>query len=174
MTRLLAALTLVLALSACDTSAPDFDRADASARASAPDDLGPTLAAVRRATARYHRVDRAVDDGWGAFVVSECVAHPDLGGMGHHYVNLALMDGELDPATPEVLLYEPTANGRRRLVGVEYVVPFDVVPESGAAPQLFGQAFHPSAGAGGWALHVWVWRHNPAGLFADFNPTVSC
>ena len=107
-------------------------------------------------------------------MISECVSHPELGGMGHHYVNLALMDGELDPAAPEVLVYEPMRNGRLRLVAVEYVVPFGVAPENGSAPELFGRAFHPSAGAGGWALHVWVWRHNPAGLFADFNPDVTC
>lgn len=23
-------------------------------------------------------------------------------------------------------------------------------------------------------LHVWVWRENPSGPFADWNPTVSC
>jgi hypothetical protein len=25
-----------------------------------------------------------------------------------------------------------------------------------------------------WALHVWVWKHNPSGMFADWNPQVSC
>jgi hypothetical protein len=25
-----------------------------------------------------------------------------------------------------------------------------------------------------YALHVWVWRHNPEGLFAETNPRVSC
>lgn len=23
-------------------------------------------------------------------------------------------------------------------------------------------------------LHAWVWKHNPAGTFAQFNPRVSC
>jgi hypothetical protein len=23
-------------------------------------------------------------------------------------------------------------------------------------------------------LHVWAWRHNPAGMFADWNPNVAC
>jgi hypothetical protein len=22
--------------------------------------------------------------------------------------------------------------------------------------------------------HVWVWRHNPAGMFVDWNPELSC
>ena len=40
--------------------------------------------------------------------------------------------------------------------------------------ELFGETFHRNDGAGLWVLHVWLWNHNPAGLFADWNPTVSC
>jgi hypothetical protein len=25
-----------------------------------------------------------------------------------------------------------------------------------------------------WSLHVWLWKDNPNGLFAAFNPDVSC
>ena len=25
-----------------------------------------------------------------------------------------------------------------------------------------------------WYLHVWAWRDNPEGMFADFNPVVQC
>ena len=25
-----------------------------------------------------------------------------------------------------------------------------------------------------YALHAWIWDHNPAGVFENFNPTVSC
>lgn len=25
-----------------------------------------------------------------------------------------------------------------------------------------------------WLLHVWVWKHNPNGMFEDWNPNVSC
>jgi hypothetical protein len=173
----LAALTLA----ACDATGPDASTADVvlTADASATTALGPDLATVRQATARYHRVKRAVADGWGDPAISPCVSDPELGGMGYHYLNLEyLLDGgTLNPTTPEALLYEPQKNGRLRLVGVEYIVPFDFVPtaaEGGTAPELFGQTFHESEGAGGWALHVWVWRHNPAGMFADFNPNVSC
>lgn len=173
----LSLLAATLALGACDAVGPAPVTTDATSpsEARATDaSLRSAVSTVRRATAAYHRVDAAVADGWGAVVVSPCVAHPELGGMGHHYVNLGLMDGALDPAQPEVLLYEPTKGGRLQLVGVEYVVPFGVVPETGPAPELFGETFVPSEGAGGWALHMWVWRHNPSGLFADFNPAVSC
>lgn len=186
--------TAVLTLAACDATAPSTQSTAVSIKAddtTAGDVDGRTLAQIRRATARYHRVEQALADGWGAppepeapAPISPCVddSFPvdlgaDLGGMGHHYINLKLMDGELDPLTPEILLYEPTKNGRFRLVGVEYVVPFGVEPreaDGGTAPELLGQTFHPSEGAGGWALHVWTWKNNPAGLFADFNPNVSC
>lgn len=182
--RLLLLLAAGLTLAACDATAPDpvADVHTASAAADArASQIGPDLAAVRRATARYHRVDRAVADRWGDPVISECVAHPELGGMGHHYVNLGVLldGGALDPSAPEALLYEPTSNGRFRLVGVEYIVPVAQDAEGnwvspGDAPELFGQKFHLSEGAGGWALHVWVWKNNPSGMFADFNPTVSC
>ena len=23
-------------------------------------------------------------------------------------------------------------------------------------------------------LHAWIWKHNPSGMFEDWNPTVSC
>jgi len=166
-----------IAVDAHGADAPDGQTLSSLFGTADGDATNRELAAARRATARYHRVDQAVDNGWGDPVISECVAHPVLGGMGHHYVNLGLMDGALDPATPEVLLYEPTRNGRFALVGVEYVVPFGVEPraaDGGTAPTLFGQSFHESEGAGGWALHVWVWKNNPAGMFADFNPRVSC
>jgi hypothetical protein len=55
-------------------------------------------------------------------------------------------------------------------VGIEYVVPLSF-PEP--AP-LFGQHFHANEDAGLWALHVWAWRHNPSGMFADWNPNVTC
>jgi hypothetical protein len=173
---ILSLLAATLALAACDAVGPDPAASDATvpSDAQASASTRSAISSVRRATAAYRRVDEAVADGWGAVVVSPCVEHPELGGMGHHYVNLGLMDGELDPVQPEVLLYEPTRSGGLRLVGVEYVVPFGVVPETGPAPELFGETFVPSEGAGGWALHMWTWRHNPSGLFADFNPRVSC
>jgi hypothetical protein len=51
--------------------------------------------------------------------------------------------------------------------------------DTGAAepPRLFGREFRffPDVGSAGiWGLHVWVWRHNPHGLYANLNPRVSC
>lgn len=50
----------------------------------------------------------------------------------------------------------------------------------GPAPSLFGQEFElvPAGNRYGlpdfYELHAWVWKHNPNGMFHDWNPTVSC
>jgi hypothetical protein len=41
-------------------------------------------------------------------------------------------------------------------------------------PELLGQRFHPHSFLPIYKLHVWLWRDNPAGMFADWNPKVSC
>ncbi|MCC7352159.1 MAG: hypothetical protein IT330_00275 [Anaerolineae bacterium] len=151
------------------------------------------LAAVRRATAKYHAVSVAEADGYVSTV--DCVASP-AGGMGIHYVNFGLFsDQALNPLAPEVLLYAPRANGVK-LVAVEYVqvalantptgpAPwFDPAPPPlgwyNPVPSLFGQTFvGPMPGhfpGMPWhtELHVWVWQGNPAGIFAEFNPNVRC
>jgi hypothetical protein len=139
------------------------------------------LAAMRAGTARYQRFEEAVADGF--VPLSECVAAP-WGGMGYHYGRPdRLMDDVVDASAPEVLLYEPTKNGRMRLVGVEFLMHDDAWTAAGnsAAPALAGQTFdppnpnHPDAAIRPFhTLHVWIWRDNPDGLFAPFNPGVSC
>jgi hypothetical protein len=39
---------------------------------------------------------------------------------------------------------------------------------------LFGQDFKHNDTFGIWALHAWVWKDNPSGIFADWNPRVTC
>ena len=149
------------------------------------------LSEARAATARYHQESRALEDGF--FSEPICVQAPGAGAMGFHYPNPSrASDTSVDPAAPEVLLYEQQADGRRRLVALEYFAPVIVngspwfgpgPPPAGqynTAPVLFGRAFdgpmpgHNPAMPWHYDLHVWAWRHNPAGLFAAFNPKVSC
>ena len=95
--------------------------------------------------------------------------------MGYHFANFdILLDGVVDPLLPEALLYEPRKNGQLRLVAVEYVIPGAFLPPTAAPPVLFGQEFQYNEGDQVWALHVWIWRHNPNGMFAGWNPRVSC
>jgi hypothetical protein len=73
-------------------------------------------------------------------------------------------------------------HARRRLAGkrgggvpvaeLEFVVPPTMWAGSGP-PRLGDQTFGNDP-FGNYALHVWVWRHNPHGMYADFNPNVSC
>jgi hypothetical protein len=61
-------------------------------------------------------------------------------------------------------------------VGVEYFA-FDV---GQPAPQVFGRPMNgPMVHPGDpipshYDLHAWIWQGNRAGMFADFNPALSC
>jgi hypothetical protein len=57
-----------------------------------------------------------------------------------------------------------------RLVGVE----FAILNTGQPAPTLLGQTFQAEDEFGVYALHAWVWRRNPEGMFAESNPRVSC
>ena len=142
------------------------------------------LAEVRQATARYHDIDKAV--GFGELRDAAGIACIDnvAGGMGVHYVNGSRIDAVLDPGQPEVLVYEPQRDGSMRLGAVEYVI-FDSAWTGEGAPQLFGRSFHYMPGQDEahpnryglpafWELHAWVWTTNPNGMFADWNPRVTC
>jgi hypothetical protein len=140
-----------------------------------------SIASVRAATERFHSVEAAVAAGYGPFYL--CTdENTGLGAMGQHYVNGALVgDPEIDPLTPEAVIYEPKPDGTYRLVGVEYVT-FQAAWDAthSASPSLFGRTFK-LVNAGNryglpafYQLHVWLWRPNPSGLFNDWNPKVSC
>ena len=130
------------------------------------------IASLRQLTARFHNFETAAAAGWGAQITG-CFSDPALGGMGYHYGNVALIDGTVDVLEPELLLYEPQKNGRLRFVAVEYIVPFTAWTAA-QPPRLFDQSFHRNEAFGLWVLHVWHYRHNPSGIFADWNPDVSC
>jgi hypothetical protein len=148
--------------------------------------LGSDLAAVRRATAKFHRVENAVAAGYqlgwvngsGVRIITGCVSHPTAGAMGYHYFNQELVaDLGVDPVQPEVLVYQRGDDGALELVAVEWVVPGPNTNPPGVsdAPSVFGMHMHILVPAVGfWLMHAWVWKHNPAGMFADFNPEVTC
>jgi hypothetical protein len=132
------------------------------------------------ATVKFHSVNTARKAGYEP--VGPCVQTP-AGALGIPYGNFALLnDGTVDPRKPEGLLYEPRADGGLRLVGVEYIlIDRDQDPATDDdRPTLFGQAFdgptaEPQAGLPvHYDLEVWLWRHNPDGLFATFNRNVHC
>ena len=128
------------------------------------------LTAAKKATARYHDFQTALDEGF--VQLSPCIAVPGLGAMGFHFGNFGrIMNPNVDATEPEVLLYLPDEDGTMRLVGLEYVVPAPLIPQ---APTLFGQTYAYSPQRNSYELHVWAWRNNPAGTFAPFNSKLEC
>ncbi len=131
------------------------------------------LATLRRVTAPYHDFAGATSDGGYTVQVTGCMSDPSAGGMGFHYGNPNFIDGAVAVDQPELLLYEPEQNGQMRLVAVEYIVPFTAWTGT-KPPRLFGRDFKRNETFQVWALHAWVWKNNPSGMFADWNPTVGC
>ena len=131
------------------------------------------LADLRKATSPLHHLKNATAAGFDTDLTG-CLENPPLGGMGHHYAMVSRIDGAPPVADePEILVYSPKANGKLQLGAVEFIIPYAAWTAEDP-PELFGQTFHRNDGAGLWVLHVWLWNHNPDGLFADWNPTVSC
>ncbi len=127
------------------------------------------LARARAGTALYHDIGTALADGFTP--IGGCVALPEGQAMGFHYRLVSRIDQTVDPAEPELIIYLPNEDGELELVAVEYIVPFT---GSNPAPELFGQTFHYSAVRNRYELHAWLWRNNPDGIFADYNPKLRC
>jgi hypothetical protein len=139
------------------------------------------LSAARAATAGFHNGHPGYSLLTDAAGIA-CIDQPGEGGMGIHYVNGALVgDGKVSAATPELVVYEPLANGRQRLVAAEYVVfQADWDRTHSGPPELFGREFELVEAGNRYGLppfyelHAWLWKHNPAGMFEDWNPRVRC
>ncbi|MGE5927491.1 MAG: hypothetical protein ACM357_09060 [Gemmatimonadota bacterium] len=177
-------------IAACDAGAPVSDAPASAAPASAeasptlaaamgnlsPDELSPQLlqdlARARAATARFQRFAAADDAEYDLLFLDMCMENQPTGGMGYHYVNVGLLDGVVEVERPEAVMYEPGPNGQLRLVGLEYVIPA-AAWTSEDPPVLFGQELELNQ-FDLWALHVWLWKRNPSGIFEPWNPNVSC
>jgi hypothetical protein len=141
--------------------------------ASAPSFARDT-ARLRVATAAFRSMEGAAAAGYPITPVPGCIAHPTLGGMGHHLTNEKLLDATIEVERPEVLVYRRTPGGGYELTGVEYMVPFSAHPPEKSPPTVMGQELKPFARGKFWYRHVWIWLDNPAGLFEDWNPKVAC
>lgn len=124
-----------------------------------------------------------------------------LGAMGVHYFRPDLLgikgppnprvDGDgvhTDFRRPAILIYEPQSDGTLELVAVENLVfkkawhaagnrkppsfrgvAYDSMQDDPSTPIDEAHMFEPH-----YDRHVWVHRDNPNGVFAQFNPKVSC
>ena len=144
------------------------------------------IARMRAATATFHNIANAEDASYGLLhdlAGLTCIAMPGEGGMGVHFVNGALVgDPGLDIRTPEALVYAPDRDGTLRLAALEFIVDkaaWDA--HHGKPPRLFGGAAFDQTPAPNrfglapfYSQHVWIWKNNPAGILAMWNPTVHC
>jgi hypothetical protein len=134
------------------------------------------------ATAAFHDLNAAKAAGYTVQVFDAagitCIASAE-GAMGIHMLNPSLVDGTVEAAQPEALVYEPRNNGTLKLVALEYLV-FEEAWEGDDPPALFGQEFDyvPAGNRYGlpafYALHAWIWKPNPSGLLYAWNPNVDC
>jgi hypothetical protein len=182
---LVAGVALIPSIAAAEEEAAAHDHAAHAAG------LQDELAQVRAATARFHRVEEAIEAGYelgwvngsGVRIITGCVAHPTAGAMGYHYINEELMDDlTADPLEPEALVYAPAPDGGLKLVAVEWIVRGPQsnppgVPAGVPAPRVLGMDMHilvPPPGPAFYLMHAWIWMNNPAGMFADWNPEITC
>jgi hypothetical protein len=125
----------------------------------------------------------------------------ELGGMGIHFFRPDLLgikgppnprvsgDGtHTDFRKPAILIYEPRADGTLELVAVENLVfekawraagktgrpsfhgiPYEHMADDPATKTDEGHMFEPH-----FDKHVWLYKANPKGVFAPFNPAVTC
>lgn len=172
--RMLIATSAIGAFAAASAATPPAPANDEHRKA------GELIRTVRQATSRFRDVTLAEAEGYQ--LAFGCVSGPDFGAMGLHYVNFSLVgDGELDPARPEIVIYEPLPNGGRKLTGADFLVLVDDWHAKNAAPpELGGQLLHlfESPNRFGlpafYTLHVWAWKHNPVGTFSNWHSRVAC
>lgn len=133
---------------------------------------------------------------------AEMMGRPaEYGVMGIHYFRPDLLgiDGPPNPRVrgtgthtdflePSILIYEPQQTGSLELVAVENLVfieaweaaghsakptfqgvPFDRMADDPQTPVDEAHMFEPH-----YDLHVWLYRENPRGMFAQFNPNATC
>ena len=124
-----------------------------------------------------------------------------LGAMGIHYFRPDLLGITAPPnprvsgtgthtdfTRPSILIYEPQADGSMKLVAVENLVfkkaweaaghkappsfqgvPWDRMEDDPKTKVDEAHMFEPH-----YDRHVWLYRDNPNGMYAQFNPNVSC
>jgi hypothetical protein len=158
-----------------------------------------TLNDLTALTAPFHDVDAAEAAGYSLFkappltALDGCISSASDGGMGYHYSRLNnLGDDSVSLLDPEFLVYAPKngprqdGEARRKLAAFDYFIPYSEKwpgpdnPKFKRAPTLHDFstmrdlpdiAFAPSRFQG-WMFHIWLWEHNPAGMFTNWNTSV--
>jgi hypothetical protein len=183
--RYLSCLMFAVAVSLLVSPSPSQGQAKMAA---VPTAISPDLDAARTALSKYSDPFVAVRDGY--FSTLACIDFPagmtdgsveyPPGAMGVHLLNPANIGPNLDPAKPQVLIYEPVGD-KLVLAGAEWFVP--VQAAGGVVPTIFGQTLAgPMDGhepimpttLRHYDLHVWLWKDNPRGIFTSTNAALKC
>jgi hypothetical protein len=159
-----------------------------------------SLDALRASTEKYRDVEAALADGYerDAMNICETPAHmgliQDLGAMGIHYLRRDLLGiakdqtrldvtkAHVDFTRPAGLIYEPQADKSLTLVAIENVVSTAAWEAAGhnGPPTFLDTPFRLRPANSGmqtapqYELQIWLYRVNPSGMFAPYNPTVTC
>lgn len=157
------------------------------------DTLSKELNTVRAATRKYKDIAVAQSEGYA-------IGSPYVPGMGFHFVNGSRVapdeTAEGDLTQPAILVYVPTGNyrpgpgelhdsdrdGDLRLAAVEFAhagtdnASADYFSDEEASRTLKiseEEGWEPIPESPFTALHAWVHRGSPAGVFHPTNPTVA-
>ena len=182
-----------LAIAACAPDAPTsaagirshHDHAAAAANLS-PSEVARALSALRARTAGWHNPAKAEAAGY-TFPVgcsderTEGLPASLARGMGYHTLNPSLIDARATLLEPELIVFARNlASGELEYAGFDYFIPGGFYPGPaspdypGEPPILegLGTPLAWNDAHNGWIAHIWPWRHNPDGMFPNFNPTV--
>lgn len=183
-----------------DSAAAVEMAADASG---VPDDVLREMRALteKYKDVKAAEADGYIRDPLNFCVTSSFEGQPkQLGGMGVHYFRPDILkitatapriDGagtHTDFLQPAVLIYEPQADGSLALVAVENLVFQKAWHDAGNSgpPEFHGNQYYSMVDnpltdvdeahmfQPHYELHAWLYRDNPNGLFAQFNPNVTC
>lgn len=189
------ALLIASALGACTSS-------DAAEPGDEPTLAAVRAATERFRDVEVALAEGYVRDPFDLCDTAEMMGQPaEYGVMGIHYARADLLGigGPPNPRVsgtgthtdflqPAILIYEPQADGSLELVAVENLVfieaweaaghrerptflgrPFDLMADDPATEVDEAHMFEPH-----YDLHVWLYRENPRGIFAQFNPNATC
>ena len=153
-------------------------------------------APARSATAKYHSLTVAKKAGYSILADTAgitCIAEPQMGAMGVHYVKGDLVKNPaIDATYPEALVYAPDRHGQptpSRTGVCRDQVRLGIQPAASQASEA-GLLRHRRCSSGRcsnftdapnryglppfYSLHAWIWKDNPAGTFEMWNPNVHC
>ena len=147
-----------------------------------PSEIARILNDLRRHSAPWHNPDQAAEAGYTIEVGcsderTEGLSAEDARGMGYHTVNLDFFDptGAVHLLQPQTLVYALHASsGQFKLAGFDYFVPSAIRGPAGPAPVIaeLDMPLMWNDTHDGWIAHIWLWMHNPDGMFENFNPDV--